>query len=465
MKKSNLIRYCLCAVFFFSINASSFSQAVGVNTDGSAPHASAILDVKSTTKGFLPPRMTQAQRDAIVAPSPGLIIYQTDGTPGFYFYNGSSWGPQSGSGSSKWILNGSNIYNSNPGFVGIGTSTPNSGLELRGTGAIPQMRITDQTSGNSLVLQGGAGENLKVTGFHYGTFTARPLYLSTDGANTIMNPNGGNVGIGTTAPATKLTIYADEYGFEHTNTLVRLGTYLSASAGWVGTLSDDPLYFFTNNGGAQMAVLPTGQVGIGTTSPLGGYLLDIKGYTRAFNNGSTGFVAQTTGGTNSWARYYLRSNSQSWFLGTSQDFIGNQFYIADENFGHTRFSIQPNNGLIWLSTATGVGINTTNTAGYALAVNGRIHSTELVIESGWADYVFDKNYKLRSLQELEKFIQQNKHLPNVPSAKEIEENGLNVGDVQKRMMEKIEELTLYVIEQDKQIKKLEAAIQERDKKN
>src|SRR5687767_2738240 len=91
-------------------------------------------------------------------------------------------------------------------YVGIGTTTPASGLEISGAGLRSQQRITDPISGNSLVLQGGAGGNLKVTGFNYGTFTAQPLYLSVDGANTIINSNGGNVGIGTITPTTKLTV-------------------------------------------------------------------------------------------------------------------------------------------------------------------------------------------------------------------------------------------------------------------
>jgi hypothetical protein len=156
----------------------------------------------------------------------------------------------------------------------------------------------------------------------------------------------------------------------------------------------------------------------------------------------------------------MRSPSQSWFIGTSQNFIGNQFYIGDENFNHTRFSIQPNNGLIWMSTTTGVGINTANTAGYMLAVNGKVRSTELVVESGWADYVFDKNYKLRPLHEVEKFIRDNNHLPGIPSAREVEEKGLQVGDTQRKMMEKIEELTLYIIEQNKMILQLKEEIKE-----
>ena len=102
-----------------------------------------------------------------------------------------------------------------------------------------------------------------------------------------------------------------------------------------------------------------------------------------------------------------------------------------------------------------VGIGTTNPA-HKLSVNGTIQSKEVIVETGWADYVFDENYKLPSLGEVEKFIQHNNHLPNMPSAKEVEEKGLHLGDTQRRMMEKIEELTLYVIELQKEIEKLKA---------
>lgn len=72
-------------------NTPVFSQSVGINADGSTPDASAMLDVKSTSKGFLAPRMTQAQRDAILFPSAGLLVYQTDSPNGYYYYDGSAW--------------------------------------------------------------------------------------------------------------------------------------------------------------------------------------------------------------------------------------------------------------------------------------------------------------------------------------------------------------------------------------
>jgi len=88
--------------------------------------------------------------------------------------------------------------------------------------------------------------------------------------------------------------------------------------------------------------------------------------------------------------------------------------------------------------------------------DGHIWATELDIKlkTGFPDYVFEADYKLMSIEELEKYIKQNNHLPNIPSAKDIEENGLSVGEMQVRQMEKIEELTLYIIELKNEIEKL-----------
>jgi len=77
---------------------------VGINDDGSTPDNSAMLDISSTSKGLLIPRMTQAERDAIGSPAEGLMIYQTDGTAGFYYYNGTVWTAVGGSSSSNHYL-------------------------------------------------------------------------------------------------------------------------------------------------------------------------------------------------------------------------------------------------------------------------------------------------------------------------------------------------------------------------
>ncbi len=80
------------------------------------------------------------------------------------------------------------------------------------------------------------------------------------------------------------------------------------------------------------------------------------------------------------------------------------------------------------------------------------------LRASWPDYVFSPNYRLNDLYELEKFIQSNNHLPNIPAAAEIEKNGLETGEMQRLMMEKIEELTLYIIDLKKELDSLKKQI-------
>lgn len=87
-----------------------------------------------------------------------------------------------------------------------------------------------------------------------------------------------------------------------------------------------------------------------------------------------------------------------------------------------------------------------------LDVNGTIRAKEVKIEAtGWADFVFSPDYQLKPLSEVENHIKAHKHLPDIPSETEVKENGISVGEMQTKLLQKIEELTLYVIEQDKKI--------------
>lgn len=102
-----------------------------------------------------------------------------------------------------------------------------------------------------------------------------------------------------------------------------------------------------------------------------------------------------------------------------------------------------------------IGIGTTNINDYKLAVAGKIHAQEIKIEhpDQWSDFVFDDDYDLRSISDLETFINENNHLPEIPSAEEVNENGVNVGEMEAKLLKKVEELTLYLIEQQKVIDK------------
>ena len=88
-------------------------------------------------------------------------------------------------------------------------------------------------------------------------------------------------------------------------------------------------------------------------------------------------------------------------------------------------------------------------------MNGTIHAREVKIDvTGFADYVFDQNYKLMPLNKVEQYVKANSHLPDIPSATEVGKNGINIGEMQNKLLQKLEELTLYVIEQQKQIEQL-----------
>ena len=101
-----------------------------------------------------------------------------------------------------------------------------------------------------------------------------------------------------------------------------------------------------------------------------------------------------------------------------------------------------------------VGIGTSSPQNL-LDVNGTIRAKEIKVESGWADFVFKPGYQLKPLSEVEQFISTNGHLPEVPTAKEVEQNGVNLGEMNTKLLQKVEELTLYLIEKDKKIKALE----------
>jgi hypothetical protein len=100
-----------------------------------------------------------------------------------------------------------------------------------------------------------------------------------------------------------------------------------------------------------------------------------------------------------------------------------------------------------------IGIGTTSVpSGYTMAVDGKVIMEEarVAVSSNWSDFVFDQDYDLPTLQEVETYIDQNGHLPDIPSTEEVEENGISLGEMDAKLLQKIEELMLYVIELKKE---------------
>lgn len=107
-----------------------------------------------------------------------------------------------------------------------------------------------------------------------------------------------------------------------------------------------------------------------------------------------------------------------------------------------------------------VGVGTTNPL-YKLDVRGTMRAYEVIVDNvTGADFVFGKDYNLRPLNEVNAYIQQNQHLPEIPSAKEMQENGVNMNELQIQLLQKVEELTLYIIQQEKEIQELKNQIQQ-----
>ncbi|MFR8835409.1 hypothetical protein [Bacteroides sp. CG01] len=127
--------------------------------------------------------------------------------------------------------------------------------------------------------------------------------------------------------------------------------------------------------------------------------------------------------------------------------------------GDLRFrngSITDDVPVVLFSKDNNVGIGTLDPQGYKLAVNGTIRAKEIKVDSDWADFVFKKDYKLPTLGEVKKHITEKGTLPGIPSESDVKANGVSLGEVNALLLQKIEELTLYVIKQQEEIEQLKA---------
>jgi hypothetical protein len=265
-------------------------------------------------------------------------------------------------------------------------------------------------------------------------------YWSANGSN-IFNNNAGNVGIGTNTPAEKLTLQTpiNTRGWIHAGQVagvdsIIVGEAIGGVSAAVGTFTDHAFRLTAGTLGlGKVQIYPDGNVVVGdnNVAPFGRFTVrtpnNSYGISHTSNEGN--ILATRIGGTSAGIGTFTNTHMRIFANGISA---------------------------ITITGSTGnVGIGIDFPAN-KFEVNGTMRSKEVIVESiNWPDYVFDENYKLPLLSDVEEFIHQNKHLPNVPSAAEIGQKGLHLGDTQKRMMEKIEELTLYVIELDKKIKLLE----------
>ena len=420
---------------------------VGIGT--TKPDPSALLELNSNSKGFLLPRMTETQRDAIKNPSMGLVIFQTDKAAGTYTFDGTAWQPSNarvGATSSvgAWDKQGNAIDGTD--FLGTTNFVP---LVLKAGGNTVAVFRPELSA--SLFLGRGAGA------------VNSGVYNVGVGVASLGNNTTGtyNMGVGTSALETNIS------GGNNSAIGVAAGFYITGSDNVaIGTSAAAGV----GNG--------SGNVAIGSESMKGTnvYTSQNRSYNTAIGyqslrdnltgNGNVAIGYQSAFNETGSNKLYI-SNSN-----TTTPLIGGDFTNNYVKF-HTGTSVPTATaGFVAIGDFTAAGSTTTPgvgainsfpafTAGsqYRLIVQDGILTEKLKVAlrngAEWADYVFEPDYKLMPLEEVEKFSKQNKHLPNVPSADDMVKDGIDFAKTSQMFMEKIEELTIHIIELNKRIKTLE----------
>ncbi|WP_299212727.1 hypothetical protein [uncultured Aquimarina sp.] len=197
-----------------------------------------------------------------------------------------------------------------------------------------------------------------------------------------------------------------------------------------------------------MTFTNTGRVGINTASPT--IELDVRGKAH-FRSGALDIAFSTPSGRN--GIIFDSDNGDNY---SRLDI----FNVPNATESSRYFSLKYNSDSHGITIRKGgsVGIGTNAPGSYKLAVNGKVRAKEVVVETGWADFVFEEDYNLPTLEEVENHIKENGHLKDIPSAKQVAKNGVSLGQMDSKLLQKIEELTLYLLEEHKKRKQLEDII-------
>ena len=355
------------------------------------------------------------------------------------------------------------IKNSN-GNVGINVLDPKSILHI------------EQHNDNGIRLQRNGHDTyeLRLQGS-----TGLQIRNKTDGRPEMMFKGNGNIGIGALDPKYKLEV---EHLYANNNQEYLLAAFNhreSAGGVYMGYVGGG-----STTGGATItkeAVLRSGgniNLNLGTTAHK-------DALTITNSKGALGIGTKTPNeqlhvmGSATIEGNLINPNDLHYKVGSHtlelQSNNGSDVVLTFHRAGHSSANIKYNSARELVLSSSGhptdkhmlikqngdVGIGTSQTHGYKLAVAGDIISEEVQVQlqTDWPDYVFEADYELTTLEETEAFIETEGHLPNIPSAQEVAEAGIALGEMNALLLEKIEELTLHLIEQNKQIEQMKGEIE------
>jgi hypothetical protein len=326
-----------------------------------------------------------------------------------------------------------------------------------------------------------------IIGTHYTNKTTflqgwRAGYGSTP---ILLQPQGGNVGIGTSNPTlAKLQIVGNLWigsegigysvhpnskieAFGSTQTETSIGLWQTGIASsLIGSRSGDSNFYLTNTydgsslgtASKSITLMPNGNVGIGTTAPVAGLHV-----TKTYNYNGNNIAAILGDNYNDWK--YFGGITAGKIRGSNEGYLVVESNPNGSSDKCLYLNVSSSGNVIIATGGGNVGIGTTNPGNYKLAVEGTIGAREVkVTTSAWADFVFHPTYKLRTLGELEQFIKTNNHLPEIPTESEVKEKGVGLGEMNAKLLQKVEELTLYLIESEKKRVALEGRVRDLETK-
>lgn len=350
------------------------------------------------------------------------------------------------------------------GNLGLGTISPVSKLHIDLTESANSNAIyIDNNNQSSLIsfrqdgiLQGfiqSIEDDLRIS--TNGGNANGILYLGANGINRVAINGEGNVGIRTSAPAAPLHVFTGDDASATTSGFLQLGATTSTNL-----IFDNNEILARDNGVVSTLFLGRDgsmvQIGNSVTVP-GTKLYVTSGGNLDLTEANSGYmVLGSSGGTN---LAFDNNEIQARTNGVASTLYF-QHKGGNVRIGDGDFSSGLRLGVTGDAIVTGnlrVGLEPLP-AGFSFGVDGKMICTEVLVRlvANWPDYVFDPGYKLRNLDELGDFIKTNKHLPGVPKATEVEK-GLSLGEMQKLQMEKIEELTLYILQLKKELDELRSS--------